>query len=839
MRPATDSKTSPSGVARFTALFLLSASTLLFEVLLTKLFANKLEHHYTFAIIGLALLGYGGSGVLVQLKRETFLRGGMADGMALWRYTLAWAFSILGVVPLFLLLPFDPAVPGAAGALALPLYFLLFAAPFFVAGVPVAAMLMSSDLHPSRVYFWDLLGAALGALAGPWLLPRTGAYGAVVLSAAMAVGAAIVIRASIRTGALRACLLAVVAFLAAGFVSLLVPNRMRSALGFDMVSFKALVVKSDFFALGPPTQIYWNPIARLDVSRTGISDSVSFRYGLPLSLRLLPIEGRLILVDGGANSRQFVLDRHPRDTQFLSTTLWAAPYVLHPRTGKVLVIGAGGGIDILVGKHFGATEIDALELNPDMARLLAGRPEDRERDLYTRWLQSDDRTQVTIHNVEARHFVYRQRDHAHYDIVLASGVDTLTAIQSSGNALSENFLYTADAVKDYLAVLNPGGVLALTHWHLEPPKHALKMFATYLQVLEQSGVDNPSRHVCVVSDAMSEKFGWESTLLKKGSEFTLEEVKALREYAARVGFQIVWDPFLANDAPVRRDGDLAFRRLGMAKGPARSQVIADLPYDITPSTDDRPYFYWVGDKSEGKLSFYDGNWVYADVLYPQSSMRWMLRLAVLLSLGLALVPAFIMKRRGMSLRELAAPIPFFAASGFAFVMAENAVFLMITLFVGGPLYSLSVVLPSILGGYAFGSLLSGRLGPGKRRWLAVLAALCVAAFGAFALIAFQALPQLIALSQPARMAIAVLLVVPFAAVLGLFVPWYMAGLKTSEADPTLAWMWSLSAVGNVLGAMVFVPLCHAFGTRMVFALAAGLYLLALGWAAWTTRAQAS
>jgi len=551
----------------------------------------------------------------------------------------------------------------------------------------------------------------------------------------------------------------------------------------------------------------------------------------------MPIDGRLILVDGGANSRQFVLPRHPRDTQFLESTLWAAPYVLRSRTDKVLVIGAGGGIDILVGKHFGAREIDAVELNPDMVKLLRGRPEDPDRRLYTQWLESDAWTCVNLHNAEARHFVARQGKNASYDVVLASGVDTLTAIQSSGNALSENFLYTSDAVKDYLAVLNPGGILALTHWHLRPPKHALKMFATYLQVLEQAGFDNPAAHVCVVSDAMSEKFGWESTLLKKGAPFTLEEVMALRNYAVRNQFQIVWDPFLAEDAPQRAPDDLLFRELGRARGARRAQVIASLPWDITPSTDDRPYFYWVGKRAESNLSLYDGNWVYAEVWFPQVSMTWMLRLAVLLSLALALVPAIVMKRRGMSFRALAAPIPFFAASGFAFVLAENAVFLMITLFVGGPLYSLSVVLPSILAGYAIGSLLSQRLHPGMRVWTALLAVLCVVAFGALALIAFGALPSLLGLGHAARMAIAVSVVVPFAAVLGLFVPWYMAGLKTGAADPALAWMWSLSAVGNVLGSMLFVPLCHSMGTRRVFALAAGLYLVALGWAALTSKGR--
>jgi hypothetical protein len=830
MLKATLPAPAPSGVARLASLFLLSASTLWFEVLLTKLFANKLEHHYTFAIIALALLGYGGSGVLVQLKRGVFLPDGRASGRWLWRFMLAWCISLLAVVPLFLLLPLDPAVPGPWGAIALPVYFVLFAGPFFLAGVPVAALLMSSEFQPSRVYFWDLLGAAAGAALGPVLLGPAGAYGSVVLAALLAFAAAVTALLAERRGGFVRCALASVVVLAGSAACLALPAALRHALGFDMVSFKALIVKADFIKFGAPVMTFWNAIARLDVSPTAASATMSFRYGLPKERWDDPLMGRLILVDGGANSRQYLLDRHPRDAEFLKSALWAAPYVARQGAQRALIIGAGGGVDILVGKAFGVREIDALELNPDMARLLAGRPEDRQRQAYATYLGTDEATRVDIHNVEARHFARRHRGKRTYSIVVASGVDTLTAIQSSGNSLSENFLYTADAVQDYVALLEPGGVLALTHWHLEPPRHALKMFATYLQVLEQSGAQHPARHVCVVSDAMAETFSWESSLLKKDQEFTLAEVTALRAFARSSGFQVIWEPFMADDEPVRRPGDLLFRQLGRAERSERARLMQELPFDVTPSSDDRPYFYWVNNRAQGDTQ-YDGNWVYGEALFPQESMTWMLRLALLLSAGLAVGPAVVMLRRGRALREIAGPLPFFAMTGLAFVLAENAIFLLVTLFVGGPLYSLSVVLPSILGGYGIGSLLSGRIAAQGRRSAALLTALCVLGFGGFAAVAFGAFPPLITLGQPLRMALSVAAVTPFAMVLGMFVPWYMSREKAGTAEPALAWMWSLSALGNVLGSLLFVPICHAIGARAVFAAAALLYLLALAWAA--------
>lgn len=66
--------------------------------------------------------------------------------------------------------------------------------------------------------------------------------------------------------------------------------------------------------------------------------------------------GPIDLVDGGANSRQFLLDRHP-EVPVLKSALWAFPYVLRPQSENTLLIGPGGGIDILIGKAFGVRQI--------------------------------------------------------------------------------------------------------------------------------------------------------------------------------------------------------------------------------------------------------------------------------------------------------------------------------------------------------------------------------------------------------------------------------------------------------------------------------------------------
>jgi len=491
------------------ALSLLAASTLHFEVLLTKFFSNKLEHHYTFAIISIALLGFGAAGVFVHLRPRWFSPDEEVEPTRLWPYAVGYAFALPASVAAFVVLPFDPAFPGWYGSIALPAYFLLFALPFFLAGVCVSALLVARSMRPTRVYFWDLLGAGVGAVLGPLLLPMLGGYGSVVAASVLALGAAVMMRALEPQGARKAIALGTVAVGVAALSVMVVPRVLMATMHFDIVSFKHAPLKAEFMSFGGASQTYWNPIARIDVSTTGESKIGGFRYGLARKTWSDPLLGRMILVDGSANTRQYVFGEAPTRDGILGTTLWAAPYILRPESGRTLVLGPGGGIDILVGKAYGIQEIDAVELNPDIYELLLGRPEDPERKAYTRWLTSDDNTQVRIFNAEARHFVHARSGGPRYDVVLASGVDTLTAIQTAGNALTENYLYTKDAVRDYLRVLSSGGLLALTHWHVEPPNLALRMFATYLEVLDEEGVEHPGRRVCVISEGF-----WENAILK-------------------------------------------------------------------------------------------------------------------------------------------------------------------------------------------------------------------------------------------------------------------------------------------------------------------------------------
>ncbi len=847
-------------------LFLVSAASLLFEILLTKFFGSKLEHHFTFAIISTAMLGFGAAGVWVHLKPSRFPATEGPDPEVLGRYAYSFALSTLLTIPVFCVAPIDPLLSDWRGVIALPLFFLMFAVPFFLVGVCVSYTLVAARQGPGIVYFWDLLGAGIGAAVAAWAIRALSGYGATVAVGLLSMAGALLYWHGAAAKPWSFSLKWRIPLLVVAAVAVLAyPSFGRSLYGHDVFSMKyGLLRKALLVDFRGIEMSFWNAIARIDVSKTGDSRERSYRGGIAHRFDLTDLPGRFILVDGGASTRQFALQGPPTEQEFLKNSLWAAPYV--PRSPdqpfeRALVIGAGGGVDILVAKAFGTRHVDAIELNPDTYRVLLGRPEDPLRDRYVPWVNTDARTTVNLMNTEARHWCHEMGGHETYDVIEASGVDTLTAIRSAANALSENFLYTEDAVADYYRLLKPGGILSLSHGYSSPGTLTLRKFVTYLDFLDKQGAANPGMSVIFIFDNY-----WENGLLKKG-EFSRDEVARLERWASLNGYRFIYHPYQPPDAvPPRPIGDafanldeatydqlakyyapfidpqrstvtqkdLPFLPLARARSSAeREAILASLRWDLHPSTDERPYFYFVGSNRSAWLDALDGAFV-----FPQKAIRWMFVVAMAAALALAVAPAIAMRRNntGTARATVLRALPFFALSGFGFMVAENVAFLNLTLVVGGPLYSLAIVLPAVLIGYAFGSLLTERYVVRAKSSLLLVLGLYLAGASAYVAVVRFGLPHLIGTSLALRVVVSALVTLPLGALLGIPVPWYMHALKATDSR-SLAWMWAVSSAFNVIGSMSFVPICYALGRTNTVILAAGLYLAAIGWAAFARSRQ--
>lgn len=806
------------------ALFALAGSTLSVEIGLTKFLGYKVFHDFTYAVISMVILSFGAAGVWVFLRPGTI---GLAPGAALgsdvapaiWRalsrHAVWYACTLIVAVLAFCWIPIDPydaALPGWLRAAALPLYFTLLAVPFFFAGLCISATLTASARPVGVVLFWDLLGAAAGAAVTPLLLARLGGYGAVGAAAALGMLAAAAYARAAGAPQPRAPVWALFVGLLA--LAAVYPGWAIGRYGFDIRSQKDDVHRKPFLAdFGGIQFTRWNAIARVDVSHTGSSRSPYYRYGLATRSYQRDIPGRYVLVDGGANTRQFQVTGAIEEQEYLGDALWATPYVVRPDPQRVFVVGGGGGIDILVAKYHGAREVDVAELNPATFAILTGRDAgDPDRDQYLPWLVSDDRTQVRVHLAEGRHFATTRPD-GDFDVIHASGVDTLTAITSGGKSLVENYLYTVDAVREYHRVLAPDGVLSLTHWRQHAPATSLRMFVNYLAFLEELGVEEPARHLLVIGGN-----AWTDSLLKK-SPFTREEVEAVKAWAARTQHAVIFHPFMQGEPPDRGllRGEPVFARMAFASPAERAELLARYPIDVSPVTDDRPYFYRF-QRARG----------FVDLLRdPQLQLGphvvWMFAGALAAALVLVFAPLARVRRSELS-GSLLVAAAFFALCGFGFLLFQTTILQVFSVFVGGPTYTLAVILVCVLAGYAGGSALVHRLPPRRAAFLAIGAAL-FAIFAAIYVFVPGATRALADLPLAGRIAFCAAVTLAASVATGMPVPLAMGWIRDRHGA-AVGWMWGVSSAFNVLGGMSYVPLTHVLGIRNALLVAGSLYLIA-------------
>lgn len=787
------------------ALCAISMSTLIVEIALTKFVAYKVFHHYTYAILAMVIFSLGAAGVFVYLFPGLYQGDEGRGWRSLHRVTSAYPFALLGAILLFCWIPLDPYdvdLSETVRAASLPLYMLLFFVPFFLAGIAICTTLLISRRSVNMLYFWDILAAAVGTALSIGLLGWLGGYGTMLVAALAGYAASLAYArlAGIRPGKVVPAMLVLLVG-----IFLAYPRWARDRYVYDIRSTKdsghRSVVAEDFHGLA---STHWNPIARIDISHTGNSASEMYGWGFSKKVDVKKITGRYVLVDGGANTRQFQVDGDVRSKKYLEWTLWASPYIAHPpsKDSRTLVIGGGGGIDVLIAKYFGVSAADVVELNPSTYAMLTGTLGDAENHLYQPWLASDAMTEVTYYNREGRHHSTTQPE-GRYDFVVASGVDTLTAITTGGMSLTENYLYTQDAIADYWRILKPDGLLSLSHWRVPPPTLSLRMFLTYVHFLESRGIEEPWRHLVIAAS-----HDWNATMMKK-SPFTVEDVDRMEAWAKEKGLYLLFNPTKDRQQLGAWKSE-AIYALGYMKPDMRARILETYNYDVFPVTDDAPYFY------QGTITTPE-----MDSMDP--TLWWLTGSAAAAALILVFLPFLKLGRRDItsSILDLAW---YFALCGFAFMMFETGLIQMFGIFVGGPTYSLAFVLISVLIGYSLGCRIAQELSPVPSTFL-LLGASLLATMLAIHFFLPALLKACMPLPLPGRIVLTIALALVPSILAGIPVSLAMEAVRTRHGA-VVVWMWSINSAFNVLAAVAFVPLTVRTGISFALALAGGLYAVA-------------
>ena len=775
----------------FWGVAIVSLCVLMLQLALTRLFSATMHYHYAFLAVSLALFGSGAAGVLVYLSGERL------DGTRAARplTVSAMLFALTTVVALFVVLN-CPLRPGASTSEILVRLTCIYAAsalPFLCAGSAISIAVTRFARQISRLYLFDLSGAAAGCLALIPVLNALGAVNTVLLVAALAGGAACLFATA--DGVSRRLRL-VSGALAAALLALLVYNaRWR---GIDVA------VAKGYTEAGHVIFSKWNSFSRVTV------------WGS------LGDENLAIMIDADAAT---VLARDGGDSQRhadLRDSIQSVAYHLRPQA-KTLIIGPGGGLDVIAARLAGAPRIDAVEVNPIIALdVMSSEPfKSYSGALY-------DQPGVHLVVDEGRSFLSRSRES--YDVIQATMVDTWAATAAGAFALTESNLYTVEAFSDYLAHLSDNGILSMTRWHMEPSDQLLRLVSLTRSALVRSGMEDAPGRIIIIRGPWELGSRAAATFLCKKTRFSVGEVRAVEQFAARNGFTLLYTPL------TRPDND--FKRLIEASDPAR--VWASQQSNIAPTWDDSPFFF--NSVRLGRL---------ADL--PRNGSEWRktnlgtLVLLALLAISVVVTAVFILGPLALARGRVLAVgtasklsyLTYFGCLGIGFIIVEIALIQKCILFLGHPAYSLTVVIFSLLSASGIGSAFSGRFGdePAVRRLSGILVALAVMLV-VYVLALSPLFYGLVHLDRIWRIVITAALLAPLGFVMGMPLPTGIRILARS-APELVPWAWGVNGAASVLGSVAALVIALLAGFNEALLVGAGAYLLAIVCMASASRRLAS
>lgn len=313
-------------------------------------------------------------------------------------------------------------------------------------------------------------------------------------------------------------------------------------------------------------------------------------------------------------------------------------------------------------------------------------------------------------------------------------------------------------------------------------------------------------------------------ILVSNQPFSERDIDTLERHAERMQFDLILSPRYAADA------DFA----AVAAGDEPAEALGRYPVDLSPPTDDSPFFFNVL-KIRKALG-----WEPFEQPFMSANVRGVRLLAIVLVIVAVLTFLCIVVPLMITVRTapVTSALPFlffFAAIGCGFMLIEIAQMQRLIVFLGHPTYALVVVLSVLLLASGLGSLSTRRLAPGKSAGASLIRlAILLGVLVVFGVTTPHALAALHVAKTPVRILAAVVILFPLGFVMGMPLP---LGMKDACAKtPALApWFWGINGATSVLASVLAVAISLDSGITATFWAGFLCYVVAVGSFAWQTR----
>ena len=553
-------------------------------------------------------------------------------------------------------------------------------------------------------------------------------------------------------------------------------------------------------------------------SRVTVSAEQEFPPYLWASGRNMPEEAkaavpqRVLKIDGAAAT--MLAEGPGRDHAYLDWDLSSFAHRLRP-TGPAAVIGVGGGRDVLAALRSGHAPVVGVELNAAIVAL--------HTDSMASFSGLAARPEVELVADEARSFF--TRDARQYDVITMSLIDTWASTGAGAYSLSENGLYTVEGWLAFMRRLTPTGIFTVSRWYKpDSPGETGRMLALAIETLWRLGARQPRAHLLLLQQNSV------ATLLVSPTPFTAADLDRMQQQAVRLGFNMVLTPRRLPAQPLLR---------ALVEQPDRAALWAytrQQALDLTPPTDDRPFFFnmlrpsaWLTDAAEVERQ----DFAFLGNLQATRTLVHATLVSVLLTLAAVVVPLWLRRGRlatsaGTGGRAtLAAACGYFALIGLGFMFVEIGLLSRVGVFLGHPTLALAVVLAGIILATGLGSLLSGYVPVERPRvaWFFPLAP------GLLVVVARAALgPVMDAYAGAplgARVLLTTALIAPPALTIKLCFPLglrLVRGARGETPKDITPWLWGVNGACGVCASGLALGTSMAWGISTTLAIGALCYL---------------
>ena len=755
----------------FLGIFFLSASVIIFEIVVTRISSIIFTYNYAFLVVSLAILGLGCGGIFAYYRynpKRSYTQFEILSKLSFY----SCLFSIF--ITLFIIF-----VTKVFFFLNLFLYFATSFIPFFFAGVALSLTFQLFSSYSFKLYFSDLTGAAVGAVSSIIILEKFGGVNSVIFIGILGIISAFCFIINYNKKAMT-----------------LSPIRFSSILAIVILIFFILNIFLGFLGEVPIQKSDIKDLYLMLNSSDVKAEIIESRWSAFGRVDLVEVKGndkvRYLFIDGAAGSPMFKFDGNIKKAnenldflKMIFSGTFPFYFLNESQKDSMLIIGPGGGREVIIGLVNGVKNITGVEINRDFVNIVNDY-KNYNGGVYTNF------NNVNIITSEGRSFV--RGVNTKFDIIMIIQPFTKSSRSLEGYALTENYLLTVEAVKDYLNHLTKEGSLIIV---LHNTNEIMRLITSALAAFEDTGIKN--------SDAMHYFYtvgrgATNPVLVLRNTPFASEESEKILnkmlelELISPLTYISGLDQRFINLK--NQDGSIVESKLFnddlllLEKGKMKlDDLIIKSSFNIKPTTDNRPFF------------FKDEKGVPANIIP-------ILIIAIIINAGMVVLSIIKSKQNKGILKLMLLSI----LLGFGFMMIEISFYQRLILYIGSPIIALAIILGMLLAGMGLGSLFGERIFPNQNRKKIIIFSfiICILVTGLFFILS-TIFSNSLSYSIYLKALVCAGILLPIGFILGIPFPAGINLARKSGFTSYVTWMYGINGTMSVLGSVSTIALSTVLG----------------------------